>query len=387
MDTQWLFQTALVSIKLFHVVQFFLEFLGEYEPEEEGQSDSDSDSSDETARQQSYRSSSTDLYLPYDGPDGVADYDNAVSVEHGLTQPHAADSHMLVAEVSDAVMSYDDVDDHHSLSPDTDVDAMEDGIFQTITLIVLGSLTSVSGYAEHLAVLGGLPTELALEVLREMPLADRSRLASTSHLGTILVADALQSTAIHLLLHFRLQFAMVCLLLTATGAAITGSAVTALMRVGSFFFPDDLDFVVGRGKGPWVANFLTLAGYALVNEEAHYLNADGIYRVWTMDLDGLKINVMESLSSNPLDIVAFLNLSCVYGAWFADGIWHGYPHLTTRGIAITTPRRFPVRHGVANHRKGWDIIHKYAVRGFTFQLNEYDEYHKCGTDINCPATL
>ncbi|KAJ7725054.1 hypothetical protein B0H16DRAFT_1782372 [Mycena metata] len=350
MTTRRLFQTALISVQLFRVVQLFLIFLENHEPEEDELSDSDSESESHMTHEKMYKTYDFELPSPTDDWETFAD-ETRVTQEIRQYQATHSDAQDVEGE-----------EDCKASPPD------------------IGSIEPQAG-------LSTLPIELALKVTRQLPFADRARFATTSHLGIILAADVLQSAATRILLHFQLQFTAIRLLLTATGAAIIGSAVTSLMRIGDFFVPDNLDFVVGDRKGPWVTDYLTMAGYTLFDENAEYVNANGIRRVWSMGLHGLKINVLESLSNNPLDVVTFSNMSCVYGAWLADGIWHGYPQLTTRGITVTTPRSFPVGQGIANHRRVWDIVHKYLDRGFTFRLNEYDEHHRCGTNFNCPATL
>ncbi|KAJ7175505.1 hypothetical protein C8R46DRAFT_838408, partial [Mycena filopes] len=154
---------------------------------------------------------------------------------------------------------------------------------------------------------------------------------------------------------------------TATGTAISGSAVTALLRPTDPFLPVDLDFVARSrvGQGPRVVDFLILsARYKLVKDSAEYRNVNAMGRMWTLKRGDRSINVLESLTLNPLDTISHFHLSCVYGAWFADGVWHGYMHLTTEGMAITTPGRFALPTSLERRQNVWRILQKYIDRGF-----------------------
>ncbi|KAJ7177866.1 hypothetical protein C8R46DRAFT_1212602 [Mycena filopes] len=232
-----------------------------------------------------------------------------------------------------------------------------------------------------------LPVELGLTVLEDLPFADRTRVSTASFLTRTMSEDILQTTATRILLHFHLQFSMVRLLLTATGAAITGSAVTALMRVQNAFWPGDLDFVVGTGQGPAVVDFLSLGSRYRLQGDAEIINAKGIYCIWILVLGQLRIKVMECMSANPLDAITYFNLTCVYGAWLAEGLWHGYPSLTTRGIALTNPTRLSVPSTLTGQRNVWTVLHKYVDRGFAIHLDELDAPHECGIDLDCPCAL
>ncbi|KAJ7165231.1 hypothetical protein C8R46DRAFT_900956 [Mycena filopes] len=176
-------------------------------------------------------------------------------------------------------------------------------------------------------------------------------------------------------------------MLTATGAAISGSTVATLMS-GCMFTPEDLDFVVGIGLGIHVVDYLVIgANYVLSTDSSGYHNLNGVHRVWTLMLGSLKINVIESLSRNPLDVISFFHMTCVHGAWLANGLWHGYPGLTAHGLAITTPARFPIPSGVEGKLKVWQVVRKYTARGYRILLGEYAEPHDCGDHFNCPVTL
>ncbi|KAJ7811364.1 hypothetical protein B0H13DRAFT_1926748 [Mycena leptocephala] len=165
-----------------------------------------------------------------------------------------------------------------------------------------------------------LPLDLGIDVVTQLGYTDRVRLAGTSTASAMLVSEVLQHDAARILKPYNLDFGLIRLMQTATGTGIGGSTVTALIHGGRAFEPGDLDFVTGPGLGASVVDFLILtAGYEISGESIR------------------KINVIESWTNNPLDAITNFHLTCVYGAWLANGFWHGYASLTTSGIAIATP--------------------------------------------------
>ncbi|KAJ7623952.1 hypothetical protein DFH06DRAFT_1008818 [Mycena polygramma] len=233
-----------------------------------------------------------------------------------------------------------------------------------------------------------MPPEIGLQVLRDLALAERVGLSGASKPGAALVAEALQAAAVRVLAPFKLRFSDIRLLLTATGSIISGSVVAALAKSGATFEPADLDFLCANRGGQTAVHFLERAGHYKCVRHSEYTFAAGIGRIWTLFNDeGKKINVIESLTPNPFDAVGNFHLTCVYGAWGANGLLHGYPALTAAGDAITTRAKFPIRVGRRHERETWDVIHKYSDRGFRIHLNEYRERHTCGVDWNCPATI
>ncbi|KAJ7651584.1 hypothetical protein DFH06DRAFT_1331536 [Mycena polygramma] len=234
-----------------------------------------------------------------------------------------------------------------------------------------------------------LPFEIGVNVADELSFEARVKLGQTSRSIANVVAQSLQNAAVRILAPFGLRFSDVRLLLTATKSFIGGSAVPALFHLGHTFQPADLDFCTGLGRGTEVVDFLKIAGgYHKTRESPEYSFAAGIGRIWTLiNDDGMKINVLESISDNPFESVGNFHLTCVFGAWCANGLLHCYPTLTASAVAITTRAKLPVRFGAENNRSMWEVLHKYTDRGFTINLNEYDAPHTCGVDWSCPATL
>ncbi|KAJ7168601.1 hypothetical protein C8R46DRAFT_1217995 [Mycena filopes] len=250
-------------------------------------------------------------------------------------------------------------------------------------------MNAVSDGMDRQLGLDNLPTEIGLTVLGDLSYAARANLRGVSLSAAALVSEGLRASAALLLIRFRLRLADVRLLLTATRSAVCGSVVTALMRPHHPFVPGDLDIATGVGRGPMVVDFLMLlAGYEITRDSAEYQDLPGIGRMWTLMLRvDIKINVLESLSSNPLDTIASFHLSCVHGALLATGLWHGYPGMTSNGMAFTTPAKFPYPLTPARVRSAWSVLHKYQDRGFSLHFNECPVPHRCGWDVECPVTM
>ncbi|KAJ7152248.1 hypothetical protein C8R43DRAFT_824649, partial [Mycena crocata] len=148
---------------------------------------------------------------------------------------------------------------------------------------------------------------------------------------------------------------------------ISGSTVTALVHA-RVFTPGDLDFYTPCGSGFILVCYLKATGkYRVTKRSSPYDYAAGIGKVWTLVMIGspkVKINVIDSLSSNPFDPIGHFHATCVFGAWTALGIWLGYPYLTLKGVAIVTPDSMPITDDLPSHQHVWKILQKYVKRGF-----------------------
>ncbi|KAJ7921241.1 hypothetical protein B0H13DRAFT_2318595 [Mycena leptocephala] len=234
-----------------------------------------------------------------------------------------------------------------------------------------------------------LPAELGAQILRDLDLADRLRYAQVSRASALTIAAALQTAATEILVKFDLRFSEIRLMLTATGSLISGSTIAVLTGSPSAFCPTDLDVYTPRGGGWKVVQFFKKGGkYRVTKATSAYDFAAGIGKVFTLRHRASKktINIIESISLNPLDAVLHFHLSCVFGAWTANHFWHGYPRLTIAGMAITTPSRLPLRDDIDNHKHVWKILRKYKRRSFTFSLDEFLPPHTCGIHPDCPMT-
>ncbi|KAJ6447851.1 hypothetical protein C8R47DRAFT_1231255 [Mycena vitilis] len=239
-----------------------------------------------------------------------------------------------------------------------------------------------------LAGLDDLPPELALQIVRALTFADRGRLALASERSSDLVAYDLKVLAETILHHFQLRHDEVRLMQAATGTVIGGSTITTLVAPHRSFTPGDLDCIVPCYKGHAVVDFLRIgSGYEVIATGLGFHGVPHVNRVWTMEKGSLTINVVECLTENVLDIILCFHMSCVYGFWNADCVWHGYAGLTADGTAVTTPTKFPYPSEQNTVTDIWNVTHKYIDRGLTIAVNELPWKHTCGVDKDCPATI
>ncbi|KAJ7623955.1 hypothetical protein DFH06DRAFT_1340281 [Mycena polygramma] len=382
MSANRLFATALVSRKHFEVVSNFVDFLRNNDVDEDDMSDGDSSFDDGHRHTGSALCSDTESDS---GSDMETDWPSDVTA--------ASPSYGTADSASESTIDSDTSIDGLST---TDVDSESYG-FATAAkpCLVLdeaacSAITDSIPCETRLAAFPDMPVELGLEIVNEMPFDVRVRLAKASHGAATIVAQSLQDAATLILRPFGLRFGDVRLMQTATGVIIGGSAVASLLQTVAPFQPGDLDFIAGTGIGSAVVLFLERAGlYRRTQSSPEYSFALGIGFIWTLVNDaGKKINVIEALGTNPFDAVGNFHLTCVYGAWCANGLLHCYPSLTTSGNAITTRAKFPHRHDDhAHHTKLWNVLHKYTDRGFSIALNEYNAPHTCGVAWSCPATI
>ncbi|KAJ6501539.1 hypothetical protein C8R47DRAFT_1067866 [Mycena vitilis] len=350
MSAKRLFETAVFSRKHFSLVVAFLDFLRNNDVDEDEMSVSDADSS--------YGS---DASVSEGGNNAFSDVD--MELETGSDSTTDIDSESATDVGSDSATSYTELKTQ-----------------------LFGGKTTAPTHTS----LYDMPVELGLDMIGRLSFEDRVRIAQASRPAASIVAQSLQDDATCILRPFGLRFCDVRLMQTATGAIVAGSAVTALVQNVAGFHPGDLDFLVGLGRGRKVVAFLAFAGsYRKTDDSPEYSFARGVGCTWTLyNEDGKRINIMETMDGNPFQAVGNFHLTCVYGAWCANGLLHWYPSLTVAGHAITTRAKLPYRHDDHPHHTGlWCILHKYADRGFTIALNEYDTPHTCGVDWSCPATL
>ncbi|KAJ7504043.1 hypothetical protein B0H11DRAFT_1905925 [Mycena galericulata] len=152
----------------------------------------------------------------------------------------------------------------------------------------------------------------ALQLLRELSLAERLEVGNQSPAHASLVADSLQCAATRMLRRFGLRF-----------AEVTHS--------GPGFSPNNLDFFTPRGKGNQVIKFLDLAGNPANRSGIFVLDCLPHHLVipWLQTDDSrMKINVIESLTES------------LY--WTGHQIWIAYPDLTLHRSSITTPHLMPL---------------------------------------------
>ncbi|KAK6977631.1 hypothetical protein R3P38DRAFT_3221261 [Favolaschia claudopus] len=252
--------------------------------------------------------------------------------------------------------------------------------------------TEVSWYvqaAENKTGFSDLPPEIGLRVLQTIDYAGRCCFAKTSKYSAALVAEALRNSAVTLLAGFALVLEEIRLMQTATGAAITGLAVVVLARP-EYVFPEmsRLEIVAPVSEGASVVDFLRLAApYELTANREEDMSLVNVTQVWTLQLGYRSILVFESATHNPLDVILQSPLSCLHGAWTANGLWLAYPAITTTGSFTSTSQRFDVSSPLPTHRKMWELMRTFTRLGDVFYLQGLTFPHVCGVDPSCPATL
>ncbi|KAJ6549347.1 hypothetical protein B0H10DRAFT_1969068 [Mycena sp. CBHHK59/15] len=255
-----------------------------------------------------------------------------------------------------------------------------------LTMLPAAMVTNVNYTVYDANLFNRLPVETIACIFPLVPMKDRIQLAMTCRHNHNVAAIALQQLAVEMLLPYRLSFRDLRFLQTATATVISGSTITCMFHAGPIFTPNDLDLFCKCGDGYRVVRFLDLsASYSVESKTDTYNEARGIRQVWTLMNGSSKINVIESLSSNPRDVIPFFHSTAVMGCWALDGIWHVYPKTALDGIALMTPAHFPVRT-LAQQMIAWPILQKYTQRGYRFSPHPAHS-HLCGDSPSCPATF
>ncbi|KAJ7612376.1 hypothetical protein DFH06DRAFT_1147296 [Mycena polygramma] len=232
-----------------------------------------------------------------------------------------------------------------------------------------------------------LPPEVALQIVALLGCVEKARLRRTCSAAADLVAESIYRVGGAILQRFGLNVDSVRLLQTITGAAISGSTIAAFLH--PTFDVGDLDIVVGLGQAGVIANYIARSvDYTTATPGIHFERMPAVYSVLSFLLaNGLRINVVESVTTNPLDCIGYFQMSCLYGAWFAGGFWHAYARLTESGVAVATPSRLSVEETGYRRKRLWQLVLQYVDRGFKISLDELPRPHTCGSEFDCPATV
>ncbi|KAK7022619.1 hypothetical protein R3P38DRAFT_3196015 [Favolaschia claudopus] len=236
------------------------------------------------------------------------------------------------------------------------------------------------------AHLARMPVELTQRILSLLSFADKAVFALTCAGAAQLVGEDFFQQCRSLLKDFDLDFDMVRLMMTATGAVISGSTVPALLT-DFLFEPHDLDFFCPAGFGQYVVPFLEQNRYEVEKCVRDYGKLPGIGIIWYLrHAGGRTVNVVESRTEDPLHAIARFHSSQVVGAISSCGVWHANPWLTFQLSALTTPTLTRLEPTAESQKHVWNILHKYESRGFEWSFKGFSAPHKCGSDTRCPAT-
>ncbi|KAJ6537126.1 hypothetical protein B0H19DRAFT_1270785 [Mycena capillaripes] len=192
----------------------------------------------------------------------------------------------------------------------------------------------------------------------------------------------------NILEHFDLRYGDIKLLQAATGMLISGSVITSLLH--NPFTPNDLDFFCGGGLAHEIVEYLKVVGnFTLTTQsEFGYEDVFGVRSViYLWNPAGRKINIIESYSDYPFDVVLNFHSAPPKGVIAYDRISHFEVNRLRQGLALITPSTLHLDAGdLSSHIRCWAVLHKYIARGFRFVF-EYDQPHVCGEHIDCPATI
>ncbi|KAJ6489223.1 hypothetical protein C8R47DRAFT_1215577 [Mycena vitilis] len=232
-----------------------------------------------------------------------------------------------------------------------------------------------------------LPPEIALQIVALLGCVEKARLRRTCSTAAAIVAESFYIAGAAIFHRYGLNADSVRLLQTITGAAISGATVAGFLHRTSDV--GDLDIVVGFGHATLVGTYVSRSvSYTTSTTGTHFLRLPVVYSVLSfLTTNGLRINVIESATTNPLDCIGHFQMSCVYGAWLAGGFWHAYARLTESGVTVTTPSRLPVYESNYRRKPLWNLVSRFVRRGFKIALDELPRTHVCGQDFDCPATV
>jgi hypothetical protein len=221
-------------------------------------------------------------------------------------------------------------------------------------------------------------------------LPDRICFGQTSRIRKYLTALVLQSEVTKILAPYGINYGEMKLLQAATGAIISGSTISALVHEP--FVPNDLDLYCHYPAATRVVHFIEeMAGFDHAGYRSlEYIDITGIKGVWTLlGPGGSKINVVETLASNPIKCIASsFHSSPPRGALKWDGLVHFEANQVVRSQALITPASMHLDDPCDFDQQvtSWHILHKYKARGFKYVF-EYDEQHECGRHVSCPVTV
>jgi hypothetical protein len=200
----------------------------------------------------------------------------------------------------------------------------------------------------------------------------------------------LQRQTSRILRNFGLRYGDIKLLQAATGSVISGSTITALVHQP--FIPNDIDFYCHYRVSTNVVRFIEDVGDLQFHEYTghEYIDVSGIKGVWTLrGATGRKINIIETLASNPAKCIAGgFHSSAPRGMLEWDGLVHFEINQVRQGRALITRDSLHLDEpeDLSQQIACWNILNKYKARGFEFVF-DYELPHVCGTHVNCPATV
>ena len=240
------------------------------------------------------------------------------------------------------------------------------------------------------ATIQRLPPSVMANILGRLPFTDRQAFAQTSRTARASFGVIMQHIISDRLQPYHLNFRLICLMQCATQAVVGGPFLLSLFQplVASPITTKEIHVYCRPGDGLNIMRyFRMMTRFRMIVYRAQS-RVPGISRTWRMGVaNGPRyLTIMEGLTDNPSDAVMFSDNTALFAFWSQTEVWNGYPALAVRGISLTTPEHMPIHSSLAGHRRAWQALLWYRLRGF-LMTHELPSPHICGVNKNCPATL
>lgn len=156
--------------------------------------------------------------------------------------------------------------------------------------------------------------------------------------------------------------------LRATGAVVSGSCALLVVMPWSFT-PGDMDIYVTRSHAHRLLSILKQE-YGLITRVSatQYAGLGGIATIVTLARHGgKKIQVIVSMSRNPIDLITRFHCTAVMNFVSSNGIFSAYPFLTTRNRALLNTHELRPKQKGSVGFGAW--LSKYVRRGYDIRAN------------------
>lgn len=233
-----------------------------------------------------------------------------------------------------------------------------------------------------------IPTELQLRIMEYSSVPDLRLFASTCKFYYRLVQHHLPRRADEMFRAFDLNPSLMCDTLQQTQSVVSGSCALLVILPWSFT-PNDMDIYVPSVHAPRLLHLLsTRFGYVLDDDSTDYPGTVGMIAVYTLSNGHRFIQVISTISENPLKSLYKFHSTIVMNFVSARGICCAYPRLTSQRRGLKN------RYAITSSPQPSVLIlacfDKYQRRGFDLAVNlsRWPEYrgHVCGVCGSCPYT-
>ncbi|KAJ7025249.1 hypothetical protein C8F04DRAFT_1191603 [Mycena alexandri] len=233
--------------------------------------------------------------------------------------------------------------------------------------------------------LSSLPVELFAIILPELTFGDRLAFSKTSRKLHALCARELQVCVKDLLAGFKLVYAEIRFMQSATHAVLCGQSIAHL--IDPSFFPPHIDFVAPNVTYKSVVRFLELA----TGKEPRAPIFNNLYTPEGHD-ESVKfcfpdqaqfMRVARSITNSALDCVTYSPFSHLIGAITHYGVWLAYAQTSIRGLTMPNRECIDFSDPATDDR----IRSSFALLRSHFKVDfELAWAHDCGRTWECPVT-